>query len=872
MKRTVFLFALSASAIVISSIAPAVAGVAIASVPGNLPKTTAPILYDINVVPDIGTMKIRGRETVTFRAFKPTNRIVLNALQTSISAAKVDGQPATSIGTAPQTVALTFARTVPAGIHKLVIAYTATLQTSAQGLFVQKYTDQQSGKPAEMLGTQMESTDARRMFPSWDEPVYRAKFHLTATVPAAWTTVSNMPIERTTSVAGERKRVSFQTTPPMPTYLVVFCAGDFDTLSGSAGATALHVYGTRGTGPELTYALASLERLVPYFENYYGEKFPLPKLDLISIPQFFGGAMENWGGMAFTESTVVYDPKLQTPSQQRQIFDIIAHETSHQWNGDLVTMAWWDSLWLNEGFATWMETKSTAELNPSWDWWLGFDDATNGSLVADARRNTTKIQVPVHNETEADTIFDPEIAYQKAGAFLRMMEAYLGPQTFRKGLHDYFVANAYSNSVPSDLWSALSHASHQDVAVLANSWINQPGFPLVTVTSTCTGGKRTLHLSQRRYTSSADNSATMWAIPLNIDDGSSAAVPVLFDKREATVPGGSCDAPLIVNGDDLGYYRVAYDAPQGALQQQHFTSLGVADRMSLLDDSWQFAADGKSQLSDYLAYVKANGSNADPHVVGTVLGHFGEMLDFEYGKPGEAAFKTWGAASLRPLLASVGGWDGPTSDVDVTNLRLRILRSLAAVGDKDTIAEADRRYAAFLKDPSSLRPPLKDTVIGLVGRYADAPTYGQLIQAGMSSRNPIEMQTYFEAAFGAKNEALAQRSLQASLSLPPQFSSFAPIIVAIVGQDHPETAWAFLQKNNAKLFGGMSVFDRIPYITGIAESFWRGVPAGDIEAYMKANVPAAASNQIAKSMEDVHLQLEHRARLLPQIDAFVKTQ
>ncbi len=258
------------------------------------------------------------------------------------------------------------------------------------------------------------------------------------------------------TLRGARKRVTFATTPSMPTYLVVFCAGDFDYLSGSAGATQVNVYGTRGTGPELTYARDSLERLIPYFENYYGVKFPLPKLDLISIPQFFGGAMENWGGMTFTEDTVVYDPALQTPAQQRRIFDIIAHETSHQWNGDLVTMAWWDSLWLNEGFATWMETKSTAELNPSWNWWLGFDQATNGSLVADARRNTTKIQVPVHNETEANTIFDPEIAYQKAGAFLRMMEAYLGPETFRAGLHEYFVANAFSNSVPNDLWTALS--------------------------------------------------------------------------------------------------------------------------------------------------------------------------------------------------------------------------------------------------------------------------------------------------------------------------------------------------------------------------------------------------------------------------------
>jgi len=308
------------------------------------------------------------------------------------------------------------------------------------------------------------------------------------------------------------------------------------------------------------------------------------------------------------------------------------------------------------------------------------------------------------------------------------------------------------------------------------------------------------------------------------------------------------------------------------LQQRNFKTLSVADRISLLNDSWQFAVDGKSQLSDYLAYVRADTGDAEPHVGSTIQGHFAEMLAFEYAKPGEAAFKTWGASYLKPLLAALGGWDGPQTDVELTNLRMSTIAYLAAVGDPETIAEAQRRYASFEKDPNSLKPPLKNTVIRIVGRYADAATYGKLTQTGMSSHNPIDMQTYFGAAFSAKNEALAQRSLQASLSLPPQFSSLAPIIVAIVGQDHPEMAWAFLQKNNVKVFGGLSEFDRIPYITGIAGSFWRGVTADEIERYMRANVPAAASAQVVKTMEDVRLALEHRTRLLPQIDAFVKAQ
>jgi len=860
------------AAVLLSTVAtPALARVAIDSVPGALPKTIAPVIYDIAVVPDIATMKIHGRETVTIDVLKSTQAVVVNALQTTVASAAVDGVPATSVKTGEQTLTMTFPHQLATGMHKLAIAYTATIQTSAQGLFVQKFTDQKTGKPTEMLATQMESTDARRLFPCWDEPVFRAKFHLTATLPKAWTAVSNMPIEKSVDSGTASRRVTFAATPAMPSYLVVLCAGDMDVLAGSAGATKVGVYGTEGTGPQLTYALASLERLVPYFENYYGVTYPLPKIDLITVPQFFGGAMENWGGMTFTESSVVYDPKLQTPSDQRDIFDIIAHETSHQWNGDEVTMGWWDSLWLNEGFATWMEAKSTAELNPTWNWWLKFDGETNGSLVADAKLNTTRIQVPVHNETEANTIFDPEIAYQKAGAFLRMMEAYLGPETFRAGLHSYFVANAFSSSVPQDLWKALSAASNQNVAALADSWINQPGFPLVTVAATCADGKRSLQLSQRRYASFDDSSTTVWAIPLNIETGGGKTTPVLFDKSSATISGGACNAPLVINGDDLGYYRVAYDAPQRMLQQQGFKTLAVADRISLLNDSWQFGLDGKSQLSDYLGYVRADSGDGDTHVANTILGHLSQMGDFEYGNKDEAAFKAAGIATLKPLLAALGGWDGPTSDVETTNLRLRVLQALASAGDPATIAEARKRYAAGRADQSALEPPLKDTVIGIVGRYADAKTYADLMQAGGSVKNPVEMQTYFSAAFSAKDEALAQQSLQASLALPPQFSSFAPIIVVIVGQDHPTMAWAFLQKNGTKIFGSLSEFDRIPYITGIAGSFWRGVPAGDIETYMRANVPSAASAQIVKTMETVRLQLAERTRLVPQIDAYVAT-
>lgn len=852
--------------ILLLSAAPAAARVSAVSAPGHVPKTVVPLLYDIHVAPDLKTMKIAGNETITVDVRKPARTIVLNAEQTQISSARLDGVPAASVRVddKAQTATMTFPRPVPAGRHALSIVYVATVQTSAQGLFRQQYRDE-NGKPAEMIGTQMESTDARRMFPGWDEPAFRAKFHLTATVPANWTAVSNMPIEKTVA-AGALKHVTFRTTPSMATYLVVFCAGDFDSVSGSADGTKVTVYGTKGKAAQLTYARDSLVRLIPYFNRYYGVKYPLPKLDLIAMPGGFDGAMENWGGMVFQENTVLYDPKLQSPSAQRGVFDIIAHETSHQWNGDLVTMAWWDGLWLNEGFATWMEAKATADNNPSWNWWLGFDASTDGAMFSDSRRTTHQIQMPVHTDTEAAEVFD-EISYQKAGAFLRMLEAYLGPQTFRQGFHKYLLANAYGNTEPQDLWNALSAVSHRNVPRIAGSWINAPGFPVIDAIASCHSGKRTVRLTQHRYTIDGGSDAAVWEIPLRVESGSTAS-SVLMTTRSTTIPAGSCAQPLMLNGDALGYYRVRYDASQRALQQRFFKRLSVADRINLLGDAWAFSQDGNARLTDYLAYANADRGDTDTHVLAEVVGNLVSMRSYEKGQPGEQAFNAYLREYLRPLLVELGGWDGSTANTERTNLRMEVIGLLAGAGDPATIAEGQKRFAAFVKNHDALKPPLKSVVLGIAGRYADAATYQQLMTLAMSAHDTIEMQQYFGALFAAKDEALAKQNLQMALQLPPQFASFAPYIVILVGQDHPQLAWQFLNDHKEKLFSSLSAFERTGAVAGIASSFWQGVPAQTIEQFLRANVPPAASKEIAKAMEGVHLGLQHRSRLLPQIDAF----
>jgi aminopeptidase N len=841
---------------------------------GVLSKNVVPSLYVIDVAPNAKTGKIVGhvRITIAVRAAAPA--IVINALQTTFGKVTLDGVAGTAtVDAKNETATLRFPSPVAAGTHMLDIAYVATIQTTAQGLFKQDYSDA-TGKPAYMFGTQLEATDARRMFPSFDEPAFKARFVLSAVVPKDWTAVSNTPVVSTKPVGADLKRVQFAPTPVMSTYLVVFTAGDFEAMHDSADGIALSVYATRGKQSEEAYALEVMKQLMPYYDNYYGVKFPIAKLDTIAIPGGFLGAMENWGGITYNESTVLFDPKIQTQASQEQTYSIIAHEESHQWNGDLTTMPWWDDLWLAEGFATWMAVKAPDHFHPEWNAWLAADTAANGSMDNDSMITTHPVYVPVHNNTEIAAVFD-EISYTKAGSVLRMLETYVGPDTFQKALQAYFRSHQYTSANAPDLWKALSTASGQDIAPIAQSWIYAPGFPLVTATATCSNGKRSVALAQQRYmfdtTANAGN--TLWQIPLNakMDARANTGTPVLFSQKAQTIDAGACDAPLVLNGDDVGFFRVAYDPATQAVQQSNFVALSAGDRMGLLDDSWAFVSSGRAKIDEYLAYVEADGKDTEPQIINVVLGNFAQLLSYEKDKPGEAALKTYIAARLRPMVAKFGGWDGTGMSDDQLSTRNRVLTMLAACGDAATIAEAKTRFAQLVANPNAFTPRNKAVVINIAGYAADAAIYKQIFAMALGTTNPTEQQNYFFAMFGAQDKDLAQQNLAITLHLPPQFAPYAPFIVAAVAQQHPQEAWAFLNANVDKLFGSVSSFEKVAFVSGVAGAFWNGVPADQIEAFMQKNLGADGAKEIAKAMAGVRANQALQARLVPEIDAYVAT-
>src|SRR6266536_3307276 len=438
--------------------------------PGKWPKEVVPVEYSIRRVPNIDRLALTGMETIKLSGRSPVRQLVLNALELEITEASVDAvalpKSAIKIDKKKELLTLALLSELQPGDHTLALRFEGKINEAGQGLFYMRYQEHGSRTKKLMLGTQFEATDARRFFPCWDEPAFRARFQLTTVVPENWLAISNMPVESEKKIA-DGKEVRFAATPPMSSYLNVFVAGELDLIESRGGPTQIRVITTKGKAELGRYALEATAQILQYYNDYFGVPYPLPKLDQIALPGGFGGAMENWGGITYFESALLFDPKNSSAETKQNIYEVLAHEMAHQWFGDLVTMAWWDNLWLNEGFASWMGTKCTAHFNPQWEVWLRrnlprdptrrIGIAKEQAMESDARSTTHAIQQHIATEAEANSAFD-DITYKKGLSFLRMLESFLGEDVFRDGIRRYIAAHEYSNTTTADLWNALSEA------------------------------------------------------------------------------------------------------------------------------------------------------------------------------------------------------------------------------------------------------------------------------------------------------------------------------------------------------------------------------------------------------------------------------
>jgi aminopeptidase N len=583
--------------------------------------------------------------------------------------------------------------------------------------------------------------------------------------------------------------------------------------------------------------------------------------------------MENWGAITYNDQLLLLTPA-STVGDRQQVFSVQAHEMAHQWNGDLVTMAWWDDIWLNESFASWMAAKETALRNPDWKWWEDQDDDKESAMSADGRASSHAIQQHVADELQATNAFDPQITYSKGQAILRMFEAYLGADVFRSGVRAYMQARAYSNATTADLWNALSRASSKDVAAIAAGWTEQAGFPLVQVAAHCdAGGARTLSLSQTRFLlSGAEAAASHWNIPLQIRTGAAGATEsVLLSSADQAVKAGRCDEPLSVNADAIGFYRASYDPATLATNTKNFGHLPDADRIALLDDQWALVESGMQQLPSYLALASSMGADLDTRAWEQIAQALETIEYDERGTPGHDAFAAYGRSILHPAFERLGWDSGPAETPGVKRLRRALIRDLGAWGDAAIIAEARKRFSAFVTDHKAIAPDDQSVILTIVAHYADLATFDQLHAIAKAATEQSEQERYFVALMRVRDPQLAARAVQIALSpdIPPQAESLRFNLIGVLAREHPQLSWNAFSTNSEKLLAQRVDFASLIIAQYVPEMYWNAVPLPDLETWVRAHVPAEMSASVERGMETAHFKFAEKAALVREADAYL---
>ncbi len=846
-----------------------------AATPGKLPKTVVPSAYRIAIDPDLDKLTFTGKEEVDIDVAQPTEDVTLNVIDLRFSYIGIKGEDeakaTVETDDKEQTATLHFLHPLAAGKHTLEIEYSGPITAQPAGLYYNDY--DVAGVHKRMLVTQFESTDARRMFPGWDEPAFKATFSLTVTVPTSYRAISNTPVAKETPAGTGTKTVTFATTPRMSTYLVVLVAGEIDRINQTAADTDIGVDAIAGKAEQGRYALGAASQILPYYNDYFGVKYPLPKLDLIAIPgNFAAGAMENWGGITYIDNDLLFDPATSSEGTKQAIFNVVAHEMAHQWSGDLVTMAWWDNIWLNEGFASWMASKSTDHFNPSWKVWLRAHSDTEEAMAQDSRRTTHPIQQVIKDESEADAAFD-HITYLKGQAFIRMMENYLGEATFRDGMRHYMAAHAYSNSTTADLWAALGAASGKPVADVAAGFTEQPGIPLVKVATACTNGETVATLTQDRFTIHDPAAKKLtWRIPVIIGRaGEDATQTLLLDAKPTIVKFAGCDKPVKANMGDGGYYRTQYAAADLKALSVAYKTLAPADRVNLLGDVWAMAEAGRDTPDRFLDLTKQLSGETELVVWTQVLDSLREIDALERGSPDRAAYRAYARGLLAPVLARVG-WDAKPDDTpDVVLLRGSLVRTLGRFEDPAVVAEAKKRFAAFLTDPASLPPSLQDAVLTVVGYTADKKTYDTLRRLGRDASGTEMRLRYYSALGGAHDPALIAETVDITQTDEISAGRVNRFIgAAAASSDNPDLVWKlFLPKRKAVAakLTPMQANELLPSIAGASND---PALAAELKALPDSNISSGAKHNADKAVEDISFKSDFRTRLLPSVSSWLK--
>ncbi|MGR4862816.1 M1 family metallopeptidase [Caulobacter sp. LARHSG274] len=861
---------LAASPALAASAAPP--AVTAATVTTQLPRGVVPTHYDLAFTPDADKLTFTASVKIDIEVTAPTRSITLQAADLTFGKVALAGagQAKVSVDAKAQTATFTFAKPIAKGAHVLAIDYSGKIYKQAAGLFALDYDTDQGKKRA--LYTQFENSDARRFIPSWDEPFFKATYDVRATVPTGQMAVGNMPVAKRRDLGGGRTEVTFATSPKMSTYLLFFGLGEFDRATTKVGDVEMGVITKKGDLAKADFALKSAGPILQWYNDYFGAPYPLPKLDHIAAPgqsQFFS-AMENWGAIFYFEYALLEDPAISTPKDRENIYTTVAHEMAHQWFGDLVTMSWWDDLWLNEGFASWMESRATEHFHPEWNTQLNAVNNREYAMGLDSLSTTHPVVQHVETVDQASQAFDG-ITYEKGEAVIRMLEAYVGHDAWRGGVRAYIKAHAHGATTTDDLWKEVEAAAGQPITAIAHDFTLQPGIPLITVEpGACAGGKTPVSLVQGEFSRDRPSKTPLvWRVPVSAQAAGSSMVAktlVVGGKGALSVEG--C-GPVVVNAGQAGYFRVLYAPKAFTALTASFARLPAIDQLGVIGDAWALGLNGQQAATDALDLVQATPVDADPQVWSKVAGVLTEVDGLYARDPAErAAFRKLAIARLEPAFQRVGWTARPGEASPVATLRATLIEKLGALGDPAVVAEARRRYAADKTDPAAVPGALRKAILAVVARQADAAAWEALhVQAAAEKTPLIRDELYIQLA-SAEDEALAAKALDLALTSEPS-ETLSSNMISRVAALHPDLAFDFAVAHKDAVNGKVDMASRTKFIPGLARRSADPAMIGKVRAYAAANLPEGSRGEAEKSVASITDRIKTRKAVTPQITAWV---
>lgn len=847
----------------------------------RLSREVWPRRYDLRLALDLDGWRQRGTVAIDLELRAATPVITLHALDLEVATAKLhrpggpsDSLAATAIVVHPkaEAVSLCFPAPVGPGAATLTLEFSGEIVEKLRGLYRSVKDDQR------YAATQFEAADARRAFPCFDEPEYKARFALTLDVPADATALANGALEAEDALGDGRKRVRFRETPPISSYLVAFLVGPFDPtpVVETAAGVPVRVWLPRGLADKGLYARDAHREAVEWLADYTAIPYPYGKIDAIGLADFEAGAMENPGAITYRLTAIAADPLEASTDTLKDIFYTAAHELTHMWWGDLVTMAWWNDLWLNESFATFVGWKATAELNPEWGMWRDFVATLARPFALDALVSTHPISFQVENARQAAERFDV-ITYWKGAGVVRMIERFLGSDAFQAGVRSYLVKYTEKNATADDFWRELDRASGRDVTTIANAWIREPGHPVVEIASRFDSGGATLTLKQRRFFSDPQMTGAApeqcWPVPLVLKIGSAKGIReervILANaSAEVTFSGATWIFP---NGGGAGFYRFALDDDAIArLAAALATGLAPEERLNLVGNQWALLKAGIGSIGSFLTLIRGFAGEQDRAVLEAIAQRLGWLECHVLQDADRPRFAALVQAIYGPELAALG-WEAREGEpVDLRVKRSAVVHALGHLArDGAVLAEARTRLERYLVDRAALEPNLVPVVANLVARDGDAALYERFLERKRTSAtdDPEEEERFLYALASFEHPALIDRTLALTFTEDVRMQDRAFVLSRLLGgRASRDATWVFVRDGWQDRILTMDPMLRQYVIRGMA-TLTSPALAGPVEEFLAAHVTDDTRETTAQAREQLRIDAAAVVRFGPELTA-----